>query len=66
MDTKKQLLTLIETASNVAVLKERARILEEIDRVGPTGDYFEIHYDALVEIIAPEVSQNGGVTSTNK
>ena len=43
---------LAQTLTN-GVMAERARILRALIAVGPSGDFFEMRYDQLAELISP-------------
>lgn len=53
MATKEQLADLMAKAEELAVNRERVRILEALEKNGPTGDFFEMRWEDLIKIIAP-------------
>lgn len=66
MASKEQLAALMEQTETLAITRERMRILEELEKRGPTGDYFEMRWAELIDLIAPKPFENSERTSTNK
>lgn len=53
MSKTEQLAELLASTEHLAISKERVRILEELEKRGPSGDFFEMRWEDLIKIIAP-------------
>ena len=53
MASEQQLAGLMAKSEALAVNRERVRILEELEKQGSTGDFFEMRWEDLIKIIAP-------------
>ncbi len=45
---------LLERSERVGIMRERVRILDALHDQGPTGEFFEMPWDLVLQIINPD------------